>query len=95
MPKLSGDIQNHINPFRIRVMGEGDLQAFVFDTGLENSAELHAQTMSLTSARSLNYLSNYTAERMCVMIMTTEIDEYFNISNMYAYVKPSRNSFPQ
>lgn len=95
MPKLSGDIQNHVNPVRIRVTGSGDLQAFLFDTGEINNAVLEPQTMSLTSARSLNYLSNFTAERTCLLIMTTEEDEYFNVSNMYVYVKPSRNSFPQ
>lgn len=95
MPKLSGDIQNHVNPVRIRVLGEGDLQAFLFDTGLENNAVLDPKTMSLTSARSVNYLSNFTAERTCLLIMTTEKDEYFSVDNMWAYVKPSRNSFPQ
>ena len=93
--KLSGDIQNHFNPVRIRTVGEGDLQAFLFDTGTVNNAVLEPQSMSLSSARSLNYLSNFTDERSCLLIMTTEEGEYFNVSNIYVYGKPSRNSFPQ
>lgn len=95
MAKSLGDIQTHVNPIRVRVTGDGDLQAFLFDTGLENNSELDAKTMSLTSAKSVNYLSNFRAEQICLMLMTTEIDEYFTISNMYAYVKPTAASFPQ
>lgn len=90
-----GDIQSHVNPIRIRVKGEGDLQAFLFDTGNVNNSELDAKAMSLTTAQSINYLSNFTAERTCLLIMTTEEDEHFTISNIWAYVKPSRVSFPQ
>ncbi len=90
-----GDIQSHVNPVRIRVMGDGELKAFLFDTGLLYNAVLFPQDMSLVSPRSLNYLSNFRAEKICIQIMTTEIDEYFTISNMWAYVKPTASSFPQ
>lgn len=90
-----GDIQTHINPVRVRVTGEGELQAYLFDTGLITNATLEPQTLSLTSARSINFLSNFTSERICITLLTSEIDEYFNISNIWAYVKPSRISFPQ
>lgn len=93
--KLSGDIQNHVNPIRIRVLGSGSLKTFLFDTGSINNSELNAKTMSLTSAKSINYLSNFRAERTCVLIMTTAINEYFTVSNIWAYVKPTANSFPQ
>lgn len=90
-----GDIQSHVNPIRVRLTGSGNLKAYLFDTGAVNNTTLEPQAMSLTSARSLNYLSNFTAEKVALTLMTTEINEYFNISNIYAYVKPSRNSFPQ
>jgi hypothetical protein len=95
MAKQLGDIQTHVNPIRVRCTGDGDLQAILFDTGTINNSVLHSQALSLTSARSLNYLSNFTAEKSCLMLMTTEKDEYFNVSNIYVYTKPSRNSFPQ
>lgn len=96
MPKIGlGDIQSHVNPVRIRVKGKGDLQVILFDSGEINNLELYAQTMSLTSARSLNYLSNFRAEKICFQIMTTVKDEYFSVSNMWAYVKPTAASFPQ
>lgn len=94
MPKL-GDIQSHVNPIRIRVKGVGNLKAFLFDTGSINNSYLFPQAMSLTSAQSLNYLSNFNAEKIQLMIMTTEINEHFTVSNIYAYVKPVANSFPQ
>lgn len=90
-----GDIQSHVNPIRIRVKGDGDLQAYLFDSGEVNFAELHAQSMSLTTAQSANYLSNFRAELICLQIITTEIDEYFTVSNIWAYIKPTAASFPQ
>lgn len=95
MAKSLTDIQSHINPVRIRVTGVGSLKAFLFDTGTINNAILSPNTMSLTSARSLNYLSNFRAELICLQIMTTEKDEYFDVSNMWAYIKPTAASFPQ
>jgi len=95
MAKGLGDNQSHVNPIRIRVKGVGDLRAFLFDTGLVNNSTLFPQVMSLTSAQSLNYLSNFTAEKVQLLIMTTEIEEYFTVSNIYAYVKPVAASFPQ
>jgi hypothetical protein len=96
MPKQGlGDIQSHFNPVRVRVMGSGNLQAFLFDTGLVNFAELDAKAMSLTSARSVNYLSNFRAEKANLQLIITEKDEYFNISSIWLYVKPTAASFPQ
>lgn len=89
------DIQSHINPIRIRVVGSGNLKAFLFDTGLVSNSELNAKAMSLTSARSVNYLSNFRAEMCSLLIMTTEKDEYFSVDNIWAYVKPTAASFPQ
>ena len=90
-----GDIQSHINPVRIRVKGEGNLRGILFDEGEINNSELFSQSMSLTSARAINYLSNFRAEMICLLIMTTEKDEYFTVSNIWAYVKPTAESFPQ
>ncbi len=90
-----GDIQSHFNPVRIRVTGAGELRAYLFDTGLINNSTLDSKTLSLTTARSVNYLSNFRAERSCVLIMTTAKDEYFSVSNMWVYTKPTAVSFPQ
>lgn len=96
MPKTGiGDIQTHVNPIRIRVTGSGNLKGYLFDTGTINNATLTAQTLSLTTARSANFISNFRAERICFLMMTTEIDEYFVVSNMFMYVKPTAASFPQ
>ncbi len=96
MPKSGlGDIQSHLNPIRIRVKGSGNLQAYVFDEGSINFSELFAQPMSLTSAQPVNYLVNFRADKICFMISTSEIDEYFTVSNMWAYVKQTAMSYPQ
>ena len=70
-----GDIQSHVNPIRIRVKGSGNLRALLFDTGEVNNSQLSNQVMSLTSAKSLNYLSNFIAEKACLMITTSVKDE--------------------
>ncbi len=90
-----GDIQSHINPIRIKVNGDGNLRVFLFTTENVTGTELNDEAMSLSNARSLNYLSNFVAEKCCLKLMTSEIDEYFIVSNIYAYVKPSVMSFPQ
>lgn len=91
----SDDIQTHVNPIRVRVTGSGNLMAVLNDTGTVNNEELHEQALSTSSARSINFLSNFTAEKICLTLMTNEINEFFSISNVWAYVKPSRLSFPQ
>lgn len=90
-----GDNQSHINPVRVRVTGSGNLRAILFDTGQINNSELNAKAMSLTTAKSVNFLSNFTAEKVALTLMTDTINESFTVSNMWVYVKPSRNSFPQ
>jgi hypothetical protein len=95
MAKTLGDIQSHVNPVRIKVKGNGSLRVILFDDGLENNAELFAQTMSLTSARSLNYLSNFRGEKICFTLTTSLINEYFTVDSMFAYLKPTAASFPQ
>lgn len=94
MAKSLSDIQSHVNPIRIRARGNGDLQVFLLDSG-NGSVTLQPQALSVTTAKSLNYLSNFRAELICLKIMTTEKDEYFIVSNMWAYIKPTAASFPQ
>ena len=95
MTKQLGDTQSPFNPIRIRVNGSGELQTFLFDTGQINNATLDPKTMSETSAQSINILSNFRAERACVLLMTTEKDEFFSVSNIWMYTKPTAQSFPQ
>ena len=96
MPKTGlGDIQSHVNPIRIRASGDGNLDVTLFNISNVNGVALNAQAMSANATSSLNYLSNFTAEKICIKISTNVIDEYFTISNIYAYVKPSVMSFPQ
>jgi len=93
--KQLGDTQSHFNPIRVRVNGTGELQTFLFDTGLVNSVALDPKTMSETSAQSINVLSNFRAERACLLLITTEKDDFFSVSNIWMYVKPTAQSFPQ
>lgn len=91
----SGDIQSHINPVRVRVKGSGNLRAFLYDTGTIKYIELTAQSMSLTTNQSVNYLSNFRAEKAYLMLMISEENEYFTIDNIWTYVKPTAASYPQ
>ena len=81
-----GDIQSHVNPVRIRVKCDGNLRVTLFNISNVNGVALSAGTMGVNATRSLNYLSNFRSEKTCIKIETTAIDEYFTISNIWAYV---------
>lgn len=88
-------LQTHLNPVRVRVKGEGNLQAFAFDAGEIYSTELDPKAMSTATGQSVNYLCNFRGEKVCVQLMVSELDEYFVINAIYAFVKPIALSFPQ
>ena len=87
--------KTHVNPVRVKVSGDGSLQAYLFDSGLINNSTLAPIDMTLTSDASLNYLSNFRGERVSLLLMTTEIDEYFVIKNIAPFVKLTQASNPQ
>ncbi len=90
-----GDIQSHCNPIRIRAYGDGNLRVTLFNISNVGGSSLAAQSMSANPSQSLNFLSNFRAEKICLKLETTAIDEYFSVSNIYAYVKPTAMSYPQ
>lgn len=92
-----GDISTHVNPVRIRIQGEGSIRTTLFNTGSEatDSIVLAPATLSKTTGRSVNILSNFEGEKIFLDIRTLEIDYWFEIDNIWAYVKESRISYPQ
>lgn len=96
MPKItSGDCQTHINPVRIRTKGAGNLRVTLFDLGEIDNSELADGALSTTTGRSINLLSNFDGEKILLDIRTTELEEWFEISNIWAYVKLTAISYPQ
>jgi len=100
MPKdLQGDLVSHLNPIRVRIKGEGNLVTTVFNTGEDAAEEVSAMladaVLSPITSRSVNVLANFYGEKIFIDIRTTELDEWFSVSNMWAYVKQSTASYPQ
>lgn len=92
---IGGDLQTHLVAVRARIKGSGALRTTVFDLGETNNALLAASTLSTTTAQSNNVLANFSSERIAFDIRVLALDEYFTVSNMWAYVKETARSFPQ
>lgn len=94
MAKSTGDLITHCNSVRARIIGEGFLvTTLVNDIG---DTELLANgTLSNTSGRSVTQLANFRAERIAYEIRIVNENEWFKVSNQYAYVKKTAASYPQ
>lgn len=92
-----GDVITHVNPIRVRIKGEGDLQALLLSLGdeAEDTVMLSPEIIPATSRQSTTFLCNFRAERAAIEFQITEMDEYFTISNIWAYVKQTAASYPQ
>lgn len=92
-----GDLITHLNPIRVRIKGEGNLRTSVFNLGeaSTDSALLADSVLSATTSKSNNILSNFKSEKIAIDFRTTELEEWFEISNIWAYVKLVAASYPQ
>ncbi len=84
----------HYAAYRIRVNGDGSLQARWI--GFDDATEyvMVPLTMAASPGRVLDRLSNFTAQRAQLELKTTEIDEFFQINRIILWVKESATQYP-
>jgi hypothetical protein len=90
-----GNFINHFTAVRLRVTGSGSLlmQLQTLDDVIVQ--DISPLTMSATTPRYANQLTNFTQQKSRLVIKTNEIDETFFISQLILYVKPVATGFPQ
>lgn len=85
---------NHITSVRMRLNGTGSLQMSL--SGLDDirSYTMLPLTMSLTPGLEPTRLANFRSQRTRFNITTTVINDYFRISRIVIFTKPSATSYP-
>ena len=95
MPKGgNGELINHFNAVRLRLVGDGELKLSWFSLNDEIEQELLSLPMVEGTAREPTRISNFKQQRASLRISTTEFDEYFKIYRIVIFIKPIASGFP-
>ena len=89
-----GEIIYHIAGVRLRVVGNGNLRMFFRSLDDVRSFTLLPLVMAAATDREPTRLGNFRSQRTQIELRTTEIDEWFNISKLIVFAKPSGTSLP-
>jgi len=89
-----GEFVYHIAGVRLRVVGSGSLRLFYHS--LDNVRNLTLLPLPLSSASAIEptRLGNFRSQRTQLELKTDSIDEYFQISKIVIFAKPSATSLP-
>lgn len=94
MTKDEGII-NHCVSVRYRVIGSGLLLTTLETYDPTVNSSLANINMSTVNARYENILANFSQEKMMVRFGTELIDEFFTVSKIIAFIKPTATGYPQ
>ena len=97
MAKLKGDdgdIVLHANLVRTRVNGSGNLRCRLISFDDVNSVTLDPVAMQTVTNKLADKLANFREQGMRLEFETTDIDEVFEISRFYVFVKRTSASYP-
>jgi len=90
----SGEVINHFNGIKIRVVGNGNLKFKFFS--LDNLREY--QLPDLTLSRTTNVqpvrLANFTEQRAALELKTTNINEYFRVNRILIFSRYFASEYP-
>lgn len=89
-----GEDRLHITGVRLRVIGEGDLRMTLASFSNTRTSTLVPLPMLTATDIEQTKLSNFRSQRTRVEISVLEIDEWFEISRLIVFVKPSATSYP-
>jgi hypothetical protein len=89
------EVINHYGAVRLRVTGSANLQLTLLSLD-----EVYSNTMVPVPINSVNNvepnrLANFTQQRAKLQIMTTNINEVFQISKIVIFIRPVAKSFPE
>lgn len=86
---------SHCVAVQMIVNGTGSLHTTLYSLNGLNSSALPAIIMSESTDKFAVALANFRSQRMQVEVKTDAINEYFRISKITAFVKPSASGYPQ
>src|SRR5580692_5612257 len=89
------EVINHYGAVRLRVQGSASLQISFLSLSEAQSNVLAPITIQSTTNIEPNRLSNFTQQRAKLQIMTSGLNETFQISKIVVFVKPVAKSFPE
>lgn len=89
------EVINHYGAVRLRVNGSANLQLTLFSLDETQSNVLVPIPLQTITNVEPNRLSNFTQQRAKLMIQTTQLNEFFQISKIIIFVKPVAKSFPE
>lgn len=74
--------------------GSGNLKTTLFSIDQADGQQLHDITLSTSANKFPVTLANFRNQRIQVELRVVEENEYFNISRIVVFVKPSGLSYP-
>lgn len=90
----SGEVITHFNGVRMRVVGSGSLLMSLHSLDDVNSQTLVPFTLAATTNREPFRLANFMEQRASLEFKTTQINEWFRITRVILYTKPTFVDFP-
>jgi hypothetical protein len=94
LPKAGGEYIHHITGVRLRLIGSGSLQMFL--RSLDNVRNFTMLPLQMLTTNNIEptRLANFRSQRTQLEIRVTEMNEYFAISKIVVFTKPSATSYP-
>ena len=92
--KLSGEIL-HFGVVRMRANGNGTLRNALISMDDVNSSQLPNITLSIVTDKEPTILANFNEQRAYLNLQTINKDEWFVISKITIFVKPTATGYPQ
>jgi len=90
----SGEMVNHFNAIRLRVVGQGSLKMKLFSLQDVQEQQLADLPMSLRTDTQPTRLANFTTQRASLEIMTNSINDYFRINRIIIFTRPVASEYP-
>lgn len=90
----SGEMVNHFNAVRLRVVGQGSLKLKLLSLQDVQEQQLADLPMSLVTDTQPTRLANFTTQRASLEIKTTSINDYFRINRIIIFSRPVAVEYP-
>ena len=92
---MAGEIINHFNGVRIRVIGTGELRLKLQSLSQTKTVTLVPITMTTATNQQPRRLANFSQQRAQLRGYTTDFGDNFVITRIVVFVKPMFNEFPR
>ena len=84
----------HFGMIRVRVVGNGNLDARLFSLDDVEKGIIVSLTMSNPNARKIDRLCNFISQSARLKLGTDTFEEYFKVNDITIYVKPQWTQYP-